>query len=196
MDDLIVDFSDFRKKQSASSSKSKTKLKVRFSKTSRLYVITRATLEEARRVWNSSKEMADMKRHFDIRVRMTWQMMDDTEVRSTIFFLLSKQLHHSTHNLTPYPICAPIQYDQIQPADKEIFLYNCMGMEYHLSPEATHERRAKHAQAVLETQARQRRLGYDDDIEIGHISSVSSKNSRKRAHHIALLYHKFLSNGR
>lgn len=71
-----------------------------------------------------------------------------------------------------------------------------MGMEHHISPEATRERRAKHAQAVLEAQARQRKLGYDDDLEIGKISSVSSKKTRKRAHSIALLYHQLLSKGR
>ena len=68
-----------------------------------------------------------------------------------------------------------------------------MGMEDQLSPEATLERRAKHSQAVLETQAQQRQLGYDDDLEIGSISSISSKTSRMRAHELGLLYHQFLS---
>ena len=68
-----------------------------------------------------------------------------------------------------------------------------MGLEYHINPEATRERRSKHAHAVLETQAYQRKLGYYDDLEIGNISSVSSQKSRKRAHHIALLYHQFLT---
>jgi len=137
---------------------------VRFSNTSRLYVIARATPEEARLLWNSSKEMADFKCRFAITVRKTWQVLNDTE---------------------------------IHPADKEVLLYNCMGMEHHISPEATRERRAKHAQAVLEAQARQRKLGYDDEgLEIGKISSVSSKKTRKRAHSIALLYHQLLSKGR
>ena len=71
-----------------------------------------------------------------------------------------------------------------------------MGMEHHISPEATRERRAKHAHAVLEAQARQHKLGYDDDLEIGNISSISSRKTRKRAHSIALLYHQLLSKGR
>ena len=120
-------------------------------------------------------------------------MADVGQQRGMYHHIFLSSCLNTLANLT---LTRPIQYDQIQQSDKEIFLYNCMGMEYHLSPEATHERRAKHAQAVLETQARQRKLGYDDDLEIGHISSVSSKKSRKRAHDIALLYHKFLSNGR
>ena len=76
--DLIVDFPC--RKQSASSSKSKSKPKVRFSNTSRLYVIARATPEEATLLWNSSKEMADFKCRFAITVRKTWQVLNDNEV--------------------------------------------------------------------------------------------------------------------
>ena len=97
MDDLIVDFSDFSyRKQSASSSRFKTKLKlkVRFSETSRLYVITRATPEEAPRVWSSSKEIADIKCRFAITVRKTWQMMDDTEVRILDYLFVSATSTH------------------------------------------------------------------------------------------------------
>ena len=83
--DLIVDFPC--RQQLASSAKSKTKTKkskVRFSKTSRLYIITRVTPEEAPRVWNSSKEIADIKRHFIMTVRKTWQMLNDTEVSTQL----------------------------------------------------------------------------------------------------------------
>ena len=78
--DLIVDFPC--RKQSASSSKSKPK--VRFSNTSRLYVIARATPDEARLLWNSSKEMADFKCRFAITVRKTWQVLNDTEVSTLL----------------------------------------------------------------------------------------------------------------
>ena len=79
MSDLIVDFPCRKQKQSASSS-SKSKPKVRFSTTSRLNVISRATPEESRLMYNSSKEMANIKCRAAITVRKTWQMLNDTEV--------------------------------------------------------------------------------------------------------------------
>ena len=79
MSDLIVDFPCRKQKQSASSS-SKSKPKVRFSTTSRLNVISRATPEESRLMYNSSKEMANIKCRAAITVRKTWQMLNNTEV--------------------------------------------------------------------------------------------------------------------
>ena len=122
--------------------------------------------------------------------------MYSTIIAAYLSLLSASPLSHWL-TLSPTPTPTPIIYtSQIHPADKEILLYNCMGLEYHINPEATRERRSKHAHAVLETQAHQHKLGYYDDLEIGKISSVSSQKSRKRAHHIALLYHQFLSKGR
>ena len=70
-----------------------------------------------------------------------------------------------------------------------------MGMEHHLCPEVIRGRRARHLNAVLEIQALQRNLKYcKNDIEMVRcVSSESSKQSRKRAHQIAILYHQFLT---
>ena len=95
MDDLIVDFPCRQQLASSAKSKTKTKSKVRFSKTSRLYIITRVTQEEAPRVWSSSKEMADIKYRFAITVRETWQMLDVTKVCIIISFSLLEAT--STH---------------------------------------------------------------------------------------------------
>lgn len=96
MNNLIVDLPLPCSKQSASS---KSKLKVRFSELCRLNVIARATPEENRLMYISSKEMANIKYRFAITVRKTWQMLNDTEVRTT---LLSPHIILSCLNTLTY----------------------------------------------------------------------------------------------